>query len=379
MRTATLRSILLATALFLPALACSRSASHGGDNGIAAGTGDAQASAARFERIMRDHAIPGAQLGHWHRGAYEEFDYGVLRNGAETAVTPRTVFQAASLSKVVGAYIALRFVDAGRLDLDTPLWDYWHSPRTQDNALARRITARMVLNHTTGLQNWQISPSDPALDATPLESLFPPGQRFSYSGEGFYLLQKTLEHIAGVDWSELAQREVFAPLDMPSSRYVTDPAFDALNATGHGKDGSAMRERVFAGANTAWTLTTNAHDYANFVQRALYRGEGLQAVTHAMMLAESSDADDQAVPSAADPFVSWGLGVGIEQTAKRKLVWHWGDNPGFKALFVLDPDSGDSIVLFTNSENGLSTYREVLELFMGPGEYPAVDWASSQS
>lgn len=70
--------------------------------------------------------------------------------------------------------------------------------------------------------------------------------------------------------------------------------------------------------------------------------------------------------------------MGLQATAGRTLAWHWGDNPGFKAFFMLDPASGESIVLLTNSQNGLSTYREVLELFMGEGEYPAIDWVRAQ-
>lgn len=97
------------------------------------------------------------------------------------------------------------------------------------------------------------------------------------------------------------------------------------------------------------------------------------------MLTPSSSADDASLPVPADPFISWGLGVGIQTTSHGKLVWHWGDNPGMKAFFALDPASGDSIILLTNSDNGLSTYKEVLRLFMGKGDYPAVDWSSAQS
>lgn len=348
-------------------------------DGVAAAPEAHARQAAEFAATMTRHRIPGAQLVYCHQDACTEYDHGVTGNRPGEPVTARTLFQAASLSKVVAAYIALRLVDQGRLDLDTPLHDYWPSPRTRDNEAARRITTRMVLNHTTGLPNWQISPSNPALDDTPLASDFAPGSRFQYSGEGFYLLQKTLEHVTGTAWNDLAKKEVFARFNMPASSFVTDPAFDALEASGHDPDGTPLADRVFARANTAWTLVTNAHDYANFVQGALYRGEGLQPATHAMMLAESSDADDRAVPTPADPFVSWGLGVGRQVTGPRTLIWHWGDNPGFKALFALDPASGDSVVLFTNSENGLATYKDVLRLFLGPGDYPAVDWASAQS
>ncbi|WP_162312584.1 serine hydrolase domain-containing protein [Pseudoxanthomonas yeongjuensis] len=385
MKKQTLRATLLAAALLpqgaayaMPPAAdadCIRTSDFSASNdGDAAGI-----RLGKFSEAMREQAIPGAQLIHARQGAYQAYCHGVMSNESGKEVTGKTVFQAASLSKVVAAYITLRFVDQGKIDLDTPLWNYWQSPRTRDNALAMKVTARMVLNHTTGLPNWQISPSNPAIDDTPLVNEFAPGERFQYSGEGFYLLQNTLEHLAGMRWEELAEREVFARFDMPSSSFHTLAAFDAFNSTGHEQDGTVRSARVFPKENTAWTLVTNAHDYNNFIQGGLYKGEGLKPSTHGMMLARSSNADDKSVPNPADPFIDWGLGVGIQSTEGRKLVWHWGDNPGFKAFFALDPATGESIVLFTNSENGPSTYKEVLELFMGEGEYPAVDWASAHS
>lgn len=373
---------ILAIALPLLATGCAWTA-HPGAGATSANSAMQSAAAASartlgFDAAMRAHGIPGAQLTYCHQGACETRVHGVMSNQTKAEVSERTLFEAASLSKVVGAYITLRLVDQGKIDLDTPLWNYWPSPRTEADSQARKITARMVLNHTTGLTNWQISPADRAIDRTPLVSEFPAGARYQYSGEGFYLLQKTIEHITGLGWNALADREVFARFDMPGSSYLTNPAFDAFNAFGHDQDGSTRRRRVFAWENTAWTLLTTARDYSNFIQGALYRGEGLTPSTHQMMLAESSDADDLSAPTPADPFVSWGLGVGLQATSRRKLAWHWGDNPGFKALFMLDPATGDSMVLLTNSENGPSAYREMLESFLGKGEYPALDWVSAQ-
>lgn len=328
---------------------------------------------------MQRHGIPGAQLAHTRKGKRETHQHGVMSSASDAPVTEQTVFEAASLSKVVAAYIALRLVDQGKLDLDTPLRDYWHSPRIADNTPASSITARMALNHTTCLPNWQISPSNPAIDQTPLTCTFTPGTRFQYSGEGFYLLQNTLEHITGLDWNELANREVFSRFDMPSSSYLTNHSLDSVRSSGHDLNGKPRPERVFTRANAAWTLVTNAQDFNNFLQRGLYRGEGLLPATHVMMFSESSDADDISVANSADPFISWALGVGLQTTGDKTQVWHWGNNPGFKAFFMLDPNTGDSIVLLTNSENGPAAYQELLELFLGHGEYPAIDWVKARS
>lgn len=90
-----------------------------------------------------------------------------------------------------------------------------------------------------------------------------------------------------------------------------------------------------------------------------------------MMLAKSGQAGDQAAPSAANPHVSWGLRLGRETTVTHTRLWHWGDNPGFKALLIRDANAGESLVLYTNSESGLSTHVQLLKRFFGEGDYPA--------
>lgn len=332
-----------------------------------------------FATAMRAAGIPGAQLLQGTGDAVTLYCAGTTRNDADgKAVDAQTVFQAASLSKVVGAYVALRLADAGVIDLDTPLWQYWPSPRLQDNVPAQAITARRVLSHTSGLPNWQISPAERAIDTTPLESLFAPGQAFTYSGEGFYLLQRTLEHCTGKAWEQLAREQAFAPLGMVSSHYLATPRFNAHKAYGHHEDGTLERERVFGWENTAWTLSTTASDYHAFLSRALFKGEGLRPATHAAMLGVASDAIDPRSEAEAEPRVAWGLGVGLQHDDGRRIVWHWGDNPGFKAFFALDRDSGQHLVLLTNSQNGPGAYRVLLERFLGPGAYPALAWIDAQ-
>ena len=330
-------------------------------------------------QLLRDAGIPGAQLVHGTVDTATLYCVGTTRNDADgKAVDAQTVFQAASLSKVVGAYVALRLADAGVIDLDTPLWQYWPSPRVAGNVPAQAITARQVLSHTSGLPNWQISPSLPEIEHTPLQSLMPPGQGFAYSGEGFFLLQRTLEQVTGQRWEQLAREHAFAPLGMDSSHYLATERFNAHKAYGHHADGTLERERVFAWENTAWTLSTTASDYHRFVTRALFNGEGLQPATHAAFLDPASDAADPRATTPADARIAWGLGVGLQNADGRRLVWHWGDNPGFKAFFALDRDSGAHLVLLTNSQNGPKAYRPLLQQFLGAGQYPALDWINAQ-
>ena len=80
----------------------------------------------------------------------------------------------------------------GKLDLDRPLVDYLDPASLRGQPDHGRITARMVLSHTTGLPNWRKGGEE--FDG-PLPVMFAPGKRFGYSGEGFYYLQQVVERL----------------------------------------------------------------------------------------------------------------------------------------------------------------------------------------
>ena len=134
------------------------------------------------------------------------------------------------------AYAVLRLADAGVLDLDRPLYDYLPIPDA-NNPRMKRVTARHVLSHTSGLPNWrqQLSPLEPAAD---------PGKEFSYSGEAYFYLQRVVEALSGKPFGRLMREQVLDPLDMKQSSYVWQPEFESRMAAGY--DGQENRLDVQA-------------------------------------------------------------------------------------------------------------------------------------
>ena len=104
------------------------------------------------------------------------------------------------------SYAVLRLVDAGTLQLDAPVSRYLPGDYSADPRAAR-ITIRQALTHTTGFPNWRSSPRE-------LPVYFDPGERFSYSGEGFEYLQHAVERVTGQTLDALMRRLVFDPLNM---------------------------------------------------------------------------------------------------------------------------------------------------------------------
>ncbi|WP_291279508.1 serine hydrolase [Galactobacter sp.] len=327
--------------------------------------------------ILAHSRVPGAQMIH-RRGSevVSEINHGHLSVATTSApVTSASVFQAASLSKVVFSYLTLRAVDSGQLELDTPLSAYFDSPRTHESEAARAITARQALNHTTGLPNWV---DGAGTEDSVLNPHVAPGTRFTYSGDGFFPLQQTLEALDGRPLELMAQQDLFSSFGMEDSSFVFREADASRTAAGHGADGTGTGISRFRRANSAFTLTTAARDYSRFLELAVCHGEGLRPDTHVAWLSTSSDARLTTERSEGEtPTVTWGLGVGLEANRHGPAVWHWGDNGNHRAFFVAVPDRDESVVMFFNSANGQKAAAPILERVLPGRRFASLDWVDA--
>jgi CubicO group peptidase (beta-lactamase class C family) len=272
------------------------------------------------------------------------------------------------------AYTALRLLDRGVLDLDKPLLAYYPYPRLLHEPRADKITARMVLAHTTGLPNWSENPTAPTWPTSALHLKYAPDSCWNYSGEGYVFLQKTLEHLTGKSFETLAQEEVFRPLGMHNSSFSWQPKFAATLCAGHDGQGQPTPEQHFLAPYGAYSLLTTAPDYSRFV-RVISSGQGLKPATARLLTAPATAADRCGhTTTAADAAIAWACGVGLATTSQGLAQWHWGDNDDFKGFFMTLPGRGESVLFLTNSANGDKLTDEVVRLLFGPGQYWAAQW-----
>ena len=283
------------------------------------------------------------------------------------AATPQpAIFQVASLSKVVFAYIVMKLYENGEICLDTPICEYTDIERFADKERAKLLTPRIVLNHRTGLPNWSTSPSSAEWPTSTLEFKFATDTCFGYSGEGFAFLQRAVEAIKGKEIDAIAKELVFDPLGMEYTSYSWLPIYDSLAVDGYNKSGENRGKGRHPRANVGYTLRTCAADYSKFVQ-ALLNGTGLKRETLNVMFEANSGLALRYRENnrECDKKIAWAMGIGTEENANHgKILWHWGDNGSFKALFLVIPAEKKTLVYFTNSAYGHDIINPVTALFL---------------
>jgi len=273
-----------------------------------------------------------------------------------------TEMYAASLTKVVSAYLFLRLAEKGIFSLDTPVREYLKKPIGQypkwkdlgdDTVAFNQITPRMLLSHSSGM------PVLRALYKGKVNLLAKPGEKFYYSNEGMNFLGFMIEEYTGKRLEILAREEVFAPLHMVHTSMIWDTAFQQNFSYAYFKDGSKYGSERREDARAAGSMTTTASDYALFVIN-LAKQKGLSKDLYQQMLSpqikvrtargfgalkDSLTHDNDAMQLA------WGLGIGLFQSSYGPACFHSGHGDANQNYFVSYPSKGIAVVLMSNSEN----------------------------
>ena len=334
----------------------------------------------RHAPILMDRVqVPGMAVAVVNGDNVAVHNYGVTNTRTGDPVTDRTVFEAASLSKPVFAYAVMKLVEEGRLDLDRPLSSYVTQPYANDSRIDR-ITARVVLSHRTGFPNWR-------QNGKPLEILFEPGTRFSYSGEGYVYLQRAVEAITNEPFDAFMRRTVFEPLGMSDSSYASQPAYDRQKSWSYDDTGTIASRDAMSEPKSASTLHTTAADYGRFLSALLSRRGISEESVRQMLRPEVFVPESCAMcatledPGPLSETIAWGLGWSLVSNRGHRYFWHWGDNGNFKAFVMGDDPRKTAVVALMNGAGGLAIAADVAALALGdapgsrsPAQAP-LDWA----
>ncbi|HEY9212595.1 MAG TPA: serine hydrolase domain-containing protein [Ancylobacter sp.] len=323
-----------------------------------------------LEALIARAGVPGASIGFVNSGRLELRSAGVVDTATRVAVNDQTVFDAASLSKPVFAYAVLQLIEAGHLSLETKL-STLVPEYVSDDPRAEEVTVGQVLCHSSGLPNWRSV-------EFPLRTHFAPGERFSYSGEGYIWLQRVAERIMNDPLEALMGKLVFQPLGMKQSSYLWQSAYEANYAAPHDRAQQPGLKRKPQQAMAAFSLHTTAGDYARFLQ-AVLTSANLRAGTAALWLVPHASVRRPGILSLrpdgadADTGVSWGLGWGLEPA--RGTFFQWGDSDrGRHKTFAMGSASEQkALVILANGTQGMAIVPELVEGVF-PGEHLCFEW-----
>lgn len=318
-----------------------------------------------FKALLQRHDVPGlsyAELRNCDVVATQTIGMANIAEGR--AVDDTTLFEAASLSKPVFAWIVMDLERNGVIDLDRPFADFGFDwPRIEDKERYARLTPRLVLTHRTGLPNWTGDSLNPAR-TDPLEFRFDPDTEHSYSGEAIQLLQRFVEHMTGKSLGTLLRERL--GVAMPHSSFNHDYAAGTSTTRGYDKastpdEGDRDMMPVGDVELAAASLATTAADYAAFMGLHC-RGEGLPLASYAEMLRAQTPerTGDDGFP------IAWGLGWSLVTIEGRKFVMHTGNNGEYRAFAGFYPDNGEGLVLLTNGKQGTALINDFLGLADAP-------------
>jgi CubicO group peptidase (beta-lactamase class C family) len=313
-----------------------------------------------------------------------EKSFGFSNKAKNALMDTSTIIYGASFSKAVFGFLVSKLIEEKILTLDRPLYEYLLKPipdyeyfsDLQNDDRWKSITARMCLNHTTGLPNvrWY-NPFDGNLDTLGvLRIYFNPGTKYAYSGEGFKLLQLVIEEITHKNIDELAVEKIFKPFGMSRTGYIWHNSFGDENvAVGHLENGMIDVKKKRTEPVAGGSLVTTISDYSKFVENIMQLN-GLSKESFKTMISPqiAIHSVTQFPPITSDTTnendkigLSYGLGWGLFTCGNQKAFFKEGNGGSWRNYNINYPDKKTSVIIMTNSENGEEIFQPLLEFILG--------------
>jgi CubicO group peptidase (beta-lactamase class C family) len=314
--------------------------------------------------------------------------YGI-RNAAGAPLTADTVMYGASITKAVFAIMVVQLVQEGKLDLDKPLADYLPEPLPTYNSQSdqsryapwgdlagderwRKITARMVLTHSTGFANFAFVEPDGKLRIH-----FEPGSRYAYSGAGIMLLQFALERGLGLNVGEEIDRRIFKPAGMATSSLMWRADFAANLADGFKSDGSIEPHDERSRVRAAGSMDTTISDLAK-LSRALGDGTllsatGFDTLTNASLPIASTSQFPSLIPPPEVPAfagIAAGLGIVTFRGEHGSGFFKGGHNDSTANTWVCIKGGKKCVVILSNDVRAEPAFPAIVEAAIGQNNVP---------
>lgn len=342
-----------------------------------------------LEKQLKSNNIPGLSVAITHNGRVV-YSKGLGTAGKNRPVTPDTRFAIASLSKAFTAMAVMQLVEAGKIQLDTPVEEVLPGFRVND-ARSSQITIRHLLNQTSGLADEvnldvSVQPQPKSLDDVikrlqKVELEATPGQKFNYHNPNFETLARIVEVVSKETFPNYLQKHIFQPLEMNQTTHVSN--IGDFQSVKNISDGHSLLFGQPIADNTFDWFATGSHGIVSTVSdmakwMSVHQNNGLYEGKKLL-----SEAGIKTMHSPVSDSISYGMGwMTGETNGNEKQVYHDGTLADFKSELVLLPKQGYGIVLLSNA--GVNEFIDYYGITQGivdivMGREAAVSWVNNSS
>ncbi|WP_158278654.1 serine hydrolase domain-containing protein [Rhodohalobacter mucosus] len=321
---------------------------------------------------MENYQVPGAAIALIQNGkvAWSEA-YGLADKDDQIRMKAETIFRVESISKSVTARGVMKLVETGKIKLEDPVYKHlvsWEFPETEFDL--KKVTIRHLLSHTSGLAlgtlGLEYDPNEkkPSLRESltrEVKFIREPGTSFNYSNVGFNLLELLIEDVSGRSFADFMKDEVLSPLGMQHADFIWREDFPTRVPDGHKTGGESVPVYVYA-EKGAGGLFANVKDIAAFVSSgmvdSMYSDDPVLSQKSLLELYMPVTEIDNVYSFVSDYY---GLGHFIEILPNgKKAVFGGGQGNGWMSHFHIVPESGDGIVILTNSSRSWPLISSIL-------------------
>jgi CubicO group peptidase (beta-lactamase class C family) len=286
---------------------------------------------------------------------YEDFK-------AKKLLTPSSSFQLASSSKPMTAAAIMILKERGKLDYSDDIKKF--IPTFPYDG----ITIRMLLNHRSGLPNYEYFMEGYVSDHnTPLSNedvlrimiekkpaiYSKPNKHFSYNNSNYLLLAVVVERASGTDFRSFMKKEVFVPCGMastfiPNRRVDTLRKCETCNYQGGAQKWTLAKFNFLDGVLGDKGIYSTMEDLFRF-ERAMAGNKLLKAET----LEEAYTGGSHEKNGNRNYGFGWRL---TDMPDGSKLIYHNGWWHGYNSVFMRRPKDQSTVIVLCNKYN-TNTYH----------------------
>lgn len=296
---------------------------------------------------MERQNIPGLSLVVLKEGqVLKSAGYGVANRDPKTPATPETIYKIASVSKQFIATGIMLLVQQGKVGLDDPIRK--HLERSPDEW--KPITIRHLLTHTSGLIRDApgFDPAKVQLDIEVIKTAygaplhFAPGDKWQYSNLGYYLLGEVIRKVTNQHWAEYLSDKVFKPCGMTMT-YTTSTGMSLpTRAVGYSDNNRLLVAPNWRALRPSGAFLSTVVDLGKW-DAALYTDAILTESSRRQMWTPVKLNNGTTHP--------YGFGWELVSFRDRRLVYHSGGMPGFRAQFARLVDDKLTVIVLMNLDD----------------------------